>query len=304
MTSKEIISDISERFPNYSDRSIQRDLKILADEGFIEVSKKGRDSIWTVCQNKEMQSFPIKLRESELLSFHILKAYLKTFAGTSIEKDINHLGEILETYAPGSVIMKEQFYGDQNTGYYDYSSNHEIIRQCIFHINEGNWIKINYERVFDGKIQDYIIFPCFIFTYSGIIYLVAYNPKYKKTTNFAIQNIISMEEHFGKKPGVPEFNYEDFRNQRFAVYDGDVRPVKLMIYKEYVKYFEHRNWHPSQKIKMNADGTMIISMDVPLSQEFLSWICRWNEGIKVLEPQELIDSVLKLLQNSIDNYKN
>ena len=303
MTSKEVISEIRETFPSYSDRSIQRDMKILADEGFIEVHKSGKNSIWNICKSNDNNSLPLKLRESELLSFHILKTYLKTFTGTSIEKDIEHLSEILETFAPGTVIMEEQFYGDQNIGNYDYSNKHEIIRQCIKHINEKNWIKIEYERIWDGKVHNHILFPNFLFTYAGTIYLAAYNAKYKKTNNFAIQNIITIEEHFGKMPEVPEFNYIKFRKQRFAVTDGDIEHVKLLITKDYVKYFENRMWHPTQKLKNNTDGTLLIEMDVPLSQEFISWICRWNEAIIVKEPDELIGYVLELIQNTLNNYK-
>ncbi|MBM2817134.1 MAG: hypothetical protein HW421_3896 [Ignavibacteria bacterium] len=302
MTVKEVINEINERFPDYSVRSIQRDMKILADEGYIELSKKGRVSIWSLCLSNDMVQMPFKLKESELLSFYILKAYLKTFAGTTIEKDINHLGELLETYAPGTVIMDEQFYGNQDLGDYNYSGKHEIIRQCINHIIEKNWITIMYERMSDGKIKSYSIFPNFLYSYLGGIYLLAYHPKYKKNTNFAIQNIISIEEYFGKQYKIPDFNYPEFRKQRFAVFDGAIKTIKLKVRKEFVKYFENRSWHPTQRIKNEPDGTLIITMDVPLSNEFISWICYWNDALIVMEPKELIDSVKKLLITKLKNY--
>lgn len=303
LTTAEVILAMREDYPEVSDRSIQRDLKILCDEGFIELQGKGRNSCWVVKQTRAPKFGALNIRESEMISFHILKSYLQTFKGTTIENDINELSQKLETLAPGTVFMEEQFYGDQNIGNYDYSDKHEILRLCIKHINEKNWIEIRYERITDGEIHDYEIFPQFLYTYSGAIYLVAYNPRWKRSTNFAVQNIMNISEVYDAFRKEPDFDYEAFRVQRFAVFDGELADVELRIREDYVKYFENRHWHSSQRIHFDRSGEMTMELTVPLSPDFISWICRWNEAITVLKPQELIDGVKRNLQKALDNYE-
>jgi Fe2+ or Zn2+ uptake regulation protein len=108
ITTNEVIVELLENFPGISKRSIQRDLKILADEGYIVSERKGSQSCWKIQNDKQAFRTPVIIRESELLSFHILKTYLKTFKGTTIEEDINKLSAKLETMAPGDVFIEEQ----------------------------------------------------------------------------------------------------------------------------------------------------------------------------------------------------
>lgn len=166
-----------------------------------------------------------------------------------------------------------------------------------------NWIRINYEKLSDGSINDYIIFPQFLYTYSGTLYLIAYNPKRKLSTNFAIQNINSIEEHYDSNLSLPDFDYEAFRKTRFAVNDGTIHDIKLIIKPEFVKYFENRTWHVTQKTRFNSDGSYMINMKVPISNELVSWITRWCQAFIDIEPTSLKRRVLIVLDECSTNLK-
>jgi hypothetical protein len=155
LTTKEVYVKIRRKFPETSDRSVQRDLKILSDEGYILLYSKGRYSYWSINKRAAHRTGSFYLKESELLSFHILKSYLNTFKGTTIADDIKELSGKLETMAPGEVVLEEQFYGDQNIGYYDYSTKHENLSACIKHITERNWIIIVYEKQTVNETKEY-----------------------------------------------------------------------------------------------------------------------------------------------------
>lgn len=302
LTTKDVSNKILEYYEEVSNRTIQRDLKILREEDFIVLEKKGKYSYWKINQTNTHRTESFNIRENELLSFYILKSYLNTFKGTSIEENITELSEKLETLAPGEVIMEEQFYGDQNIGYYNYSGKHQILSECIMHITEKNWLKIVYEKQTKNEIKEYDIFPQFLYTYSGTIYLLAYNRKRKRNTTFIVQNIRKIDKIWDETRSEPKFDYDDFRNQRFAVFDGNVRKVKLMINKDFKRYFENRSWHPTQKTASDKQGNMILEMKVPLTPDLTSWICRWTEIIKVLQPQELVEIVKSKHENALKNY--
>lgn len=303
MTTSEVCQKMLKRFGGISKRSIQRDLKILKDEDIIELIGSGSQCSWTIAKKNTSDKIPVKIRESELLSFYMLKAYLGTFHGTSIESDLQHLSKKLETMAPGTIFMEENFYGDQNIGYYDYSDKNEIIRALVHHITEKNRIKIKYQRIYDDVIKDYQLISQFLYTYSGTTYLVAYNPLRQISTNFALQNILSVEESYTVSYVKLDFDYNEFRSQRFAVFDGEIHKVVLRIKEEYTKYFINRLWHPSQKVKYDTKGNLILTLKVPISPDITAWICQWSEAITVIEPIELKKKIISQLKNAIANYK-
>jgi predicted DNA-binding transcriptional regulator YafY len=304
LTTKEVFSKIKRKFDGVSERSVQRDLKILCDEGYINLLSRGKYSYWIINKAAAHRTGSLYLKDSELLSFHILKSYLNTFKGTSIAKDIIELSSKLETMAPGEVILEEQFYGDQNIGYYDYSTNHYQLSQCIKHITEKNWIEIQYEKQTVNETKKYIVFPQFLYTYAGTIYLLAYNKKRQRNTTFIVQNIKNIRIIYDENISEPPFDYNNFRHQRFAVFDGQIKDVKIKIDKDYTKYFENRFWHPTQKQRYDQDKNMIIKMQVPITPDLVSWICRWTDGITVLEPLELRHIVVKKLTAALNNYKD
>jgi len=302
LTSKEVYIKIKRKFPGISDRSVQRDLKILCDEGYIILANQGKYSYWIINKTAAHRTGSFFLKDSELLSFHILKSYLNTFKGTSIANDIKELSSKLETMAPGDVVLEEQFYGDQNIGYYDYSTKHYQLSQCIKHITERNWIEIVYDKQTVNETKIYDIFPQFLYTYAGTIYLLAYNRKRRRHTTFIVQNIKSIKIVYDETRKEPEFNYNTFRNQRFAVFDGEINKVKLKIDKKYTQYFEKRSWHPSQKEKFDKEQNLIITMNVPLTPDLTSWICRWGDVLTVIEPLKLRNMVIDKIKSALDNY--
>lgn len=299
MTSLEIFDYLIEDCKEVSIRSIQRDLKVLLDDGYLDKRKSGKATFWKLKKHSNIDFSPKNIRESEMISFYILKAYISTFRGTTIETDLNELATKLESMVPGAVFLEDPFYGDQNIGSYDYSDKHEILRLCIKHINEKNWIKIKYERLTDDLVKDYTIFPQFLYSYLGTIYLIAYNPTHKRSTNFAIQNIKSIDEIFNTIKTEPKFDYDKFRSERFAVIDGDVEMVKIVIKKAYVKYFENRHIHISQKITRSKSGNLNIELKVPISSDFISWLSRWCNAIADIQPKALKDELLLRLKDAV-----
>ena len=303
LTTAQVLDLINNRFGGISERSIQRDLQILKEEDLIEQTGRGNESIWKLRTNSLIKTSPANLSGDEMLSFYMLKAYLSTFKGTSIESELSKLTKKIEKLAPGDVFLENTLYWDQNPGSYDYSLKPNLISKLIRYIVDKQWIKIRYQRMFDDTEHDYEVLPCSLYTYAGVIYLVAYNSYSKSHFNFVIHNIQDIEESLKSQKVVPEFDYEEFRKQRFGVIGGGIEKVRILIKKEFVKYFENRFWHSSQKMIMQKDDTMILTMKVPVTPELAGWVCRWNEALTVIEPTDLKEWVIGLLKLSLKNYE-
>ena len=59
------------------------------------------------------------------------------------------------------------------------------------------------------------------------------------------------------------------------------------------------NLHPTQKQKVNPDGTTIVTFEAGGRYEICWHLFRWGKDVKILEPQELKDTYKKLLDDAL-----
>ncbi len=302
-----IINAIEQDFPGTSMRTIQRDLALLRDEGYIKLVRHGRETEWVIVKADIPTNVPSKLESNELLSFYMLKAYLNTFKGTKIEQSIAHLTERLEAYAPGEAFLDQEMYWDQNFGNYNYSEKNDIIEQLLKYICDKLWIKIDYLKAGQEQSNEYLVLPESLYSYRGTLYLVAYDYAKHRFSNYILHQIIKITEseiQTMRKKSNKQFNMDEFKKQRFAVYDGEPKKVTLRIKKEFKHYFENRNWHETQKFSYKpTTDELLLRLKVPESPDFISWIISWGEAITVEEPMSLrykIEDIIKKIQQNYE----
>ena len=61
-------------------------------------------------------------------------------------------------------------------------------------------------------------------------------------------------------------------------------------------------WIENQEIKQTDEG-FELSMKVKLSNEFIAWVMGWGDAVKILEPKELKEAVLKKAGAILKSYK-
>ena len=285
-------------------RSLQRDFKILEQSDIpMEVNKrKNNEYEWQFTRDYVGMLKPI-FNENHLFSLYILKSYLKTFKGTSIEKSIYDLILIIEKKAPGDIFIDfDSMLINQDSGSLDYSKQKVILQKIIKFIAEEKWVNITYQNLSNHKTKEYKTFLQKLFLYNNTIYVIAYYKKYDEHHALAIHRILEITES-DQNDLIPDFNKDEFSMNRFGVFSGKIEHVVLEIQQEYVKWFENRIWHPSQIIKKINGEKLLIEMDVPLSKDFITWILGWHDGIKVLKPESLIDKIRQKLLNNLKIYE-
>ena len=300
---QEIIGLLEDEYKDVSKRSIQRDLKILSDEELIVKVSSGRNTAWLLAKNQGSAIMPFKIKSSEMLSFYLLKSFLKSFRGTSIESDINSLEMKLEELAPDEVIQEESFIWDSNPGYYDYSDKNNTISAIVKSIVEKNIILFEYQSNTSSKYLQHEVFPQSLLFYNGSIYLIGYHLKRRKQLTYAIQNLhnisVSEKVHYN----LPNFNKHEYEKNVFSIFETkDVKDVKIRISQDFEKYFENRQWHSSAIFTRDKSHNMILNLTIPINHDVVAWICGWREAVQVLEPQELKDEVIKSLKETLKQY--
>ena len=231
-----------------------------------------------------------------------MKANLKNFKGTAIDESITELMNKLEAFAPGEVFIDDNVFWDKNIGVYDYKDYYSTIKCLIRTTAEKKWIDVNYVKLTDDKEKYYHLFPFGLFTYNGALYLIGYYKKRDAYLTLAVHGIIEAKEADVQEYEIPNFDQNEFEKNRFGVFSGELKKVKLKIKNNYIKYFENREWHSSQKAYYDGDKNYYLEFYVPISIDFISWILSWQDAILVIEPEELKNEIISALKKSLDNY--
>ena len=293
-------------------RSIHRDIQAIQEAGIPLKYKKNEhnEHSWFFPSSYKNMVSPV-VHGNELLSIYILKSYLKLFVNTFIDKEINSLQDKIEELAPGDLYMefepisrqKDALFWDQSFGDYDYSESSSILTDITSLMVKKKWVALTYQSLSDNKLRHYDIYLHRLFAFNGVLYVAVYFPKYGDFLALAVHQIKSVKEAGRQDYRTPEFNIAAFKHNRFGVYSGPLEKVELSIRRDYAKWFINRRWHPSQKLSENSDGTLLLTMKVPISRDFITWVLGWHDGIKVIKPQSLIEALKEKLSSTLALYE-
>ena len=142
------------------------------------------------------------------------------------------------------------------------------------------------------KIQPYGII------YGEKTYLLGYNEEKKGFRYYLLHKIKEpkvVDEYFDKDE---KFDLKNYLKNSFGVYQEKPMNIKLLFSKDVKDAIKDYNLHPTQKQKVNPDGTTTVTFEAGGRYEICWHLFRWGKDVKILEPQELKDTYKKLLDDA------
>lgn len=99
-----------------------------------------------------------------------------------------------------------------------------------------------------------------------------------------------------------DFNLQEYTNQSFGVYHGEVLDVELLFSPELAEEASKFNFHPTQRGQYNDDGTYTVTFKASGSLE-ISWhVFKWGKDCKIIAPKSLQDEYKNYLEENLSNY--
>ena len=99
-----------------------------------------------------------------------------------------------------------------------------------------------------------------------------------------------------------DFDLQEYTNQSFGVYHGEILDVKLLFNKELAQEASQYNFHPTQKGKWNDDGTYVVNFKASGSKEIIWHVFKWGAGCQIIAPKSLKEDYKKYLKENLDNF--
>ncbi len=99
-----------------------------------------------------------------------------------------------------------------------------------------------------------------------------------------------------------DFDLQKYNNQSFGVYHGKILDVKLSFSPELAPEAMNFNFHPTQEITQEKDGSVTVCFKASGSLEIIWHVFKWGSGCKILAPKSLKDEYKKYLEEILENY--
>ena len=183
----------------------------------------------------------------------------------------------------------------------------ENLKDILIAIKEYRDISFFHENYERNTKQHYLITPLILKEYLNRWYVVGATNKYEIRT-FGIDRIFDLEikKASSKKRQEYQSLLSKFKHTIGLTYgEGEPEKVSLLVDELHVKYMRSLPLHSSQVIHpKNKDNKHQVDFYVYINYEFKTQILKIGAESEVLSPKSLRDEIVKMLEDSLNNYKN
>jgi len=99
-----------------------------------------------------------------------------------------------------------------------------------------------------------------------------------------------------------DFSLDDYLQTAFRVMRGNPEVVKIWFRSSAAQVVKERIWHPTQEIREQEDGSLLVTLEVPISYEVISWVLGFGSAAKVIQPTPLKERIRQELKASLEQY--
>lgn len=279
-------------------KTIQRDLDYMRYEldAPLLYSPRNRGFYYT----EEQYRLPaMDIKESDLFAIYLAEKLLGQYEGTPIHDRLRCVFRKIEDSLPDKLTTRP---GDDQslfTVFPPFSTvvQPEVLETVFACLRSSCRLEIEYQV--PGREADWRqIDPYHGVRYEGDWYVIGYCHLRDEIRTFSLARILSARkghEHFA----IPRhFDFRTFTGSHFGVHWGkDDLCVKILFNRGVAAYVKERQWHPSQVIADNADGSVVLSMTVNHLLELKRWILSWGDMAQVIEPLSLVEEIRENVRN-------
>jgi len=165
-------------------------------------------------------------------------------------------------------------------------------------------LQINFYSKGNNENTDREISPLRMIYYRDNWYLDAYCHLRDGLRSFAIDGIRTAEILDKKAVEVSEKELKENFTESYGIFSGKATKIcKLKFSPNRARWVSTENWHPKQVGVTQTDGSYIL--EFPFNQDFelIMDIMKYGSDVEVLEPIDLKEKIINLLQDNINLYQ-
>lgn len=161
-------------------------------------------------------------------------------------------------------------------------------------------VNIRYHSLFDGKVIDVELCPYHLFYNQRAWYVVGRSVLHGTIRTFKLNRIKELRVTDESFVGGENFNLYDYLGRAWSMIpEGRLYDIKLRFLPKVACNVAEVQWHSTQKVAFENDGSAIIEFRVDGLGEISWWILGYGDQVQVLAPKALRDRITEVAKNMI-----
>jgi len=275
-----------------SDRTIQRDIDYMRYEldAPVEYSARKRGYYYT----EEQYRLPaIAIRESDLFAIYLAEKLLTQYEGTPVYDNLRSVFSKIEACLPGKAAIRP---GD-DPGLFTVLPPFttvilpEVLTTVFDCLRSSTRMEIEYRSPGGGTAWRKID-PYHGVRFEGDWYVVGHCHLRRAIRTFSLARMVTVRRGTEQFVRPASFDFRKLSGSHFGIHWGaDETKVRIHFTPRAAVYIRERQWHPSQRMDEQQDGSLILTLTVNHLLELKRWILSWGDDARVLAPRDLADDL-------------
>lgn len=135
-------------------------------------------------------------------------------------------------------------------------------------------------------------------------YLIGYAEDIKEIRHYRVDKIMNLELTDVERTGqdvIDSFNMVLYIKKIFSMFDGEEQKVRLRVTKDLIGVMIDRFGTDIEIVPQDNDSVEVIT-NVIVSPHFLGWILALGDGVRILEPESVVEEMREMLKSGAERY--
>lgn len=161
-------------------------------------------------------------------------------------------------------------------------------------------VNIRYHSLFEGQIIDVELCPYHLLYNQRAWYVLGHSSLHKSVRTFKLNRIKQLQIADKCFLGGEKFDVTDFFGRAWSMIpEGRLYNIKLRFLPKVANNVTEVQWHSTQKVTHNSDGSASVEFRIDGLGEITWWILGYGDQVQVLAPKVLRKKVIEVAKNMI-----
>ncbi len=272
-------------------RTIHRDLNAIHEAGYPLVGEleSGRKRYRFLTRFKDVP--PINFTLQELMTLSFLRSQLDFLEGTPFHDDMEEIfRKVNSVLPPRYAAHMERIAGvtlPLLQGRRDYRRAFEPLRELRDALVFQRRVSLEYRGTGKEQSSGYLVDPYTLIFHKGGLYLLGYAHNRRALRTFAVERIMRVTRERERFELPDDFRPEEKLRKAFGIVEEEAVPVRVRFSPVVAHLVRDRVWHPTQRVREEKDGSVVISFEAGGVMEILSWVLSYGRHAEILAPTRL-----------------
>ena len=176
----------------------------------------------------------------------------------------------------------------------------KIFAQLQKAITKKHKVSIRYNSLFDGRIIDVLLCPYHLMYNQRAWYVLGFSNLHKSVRTFKLNRISELKTTEQCFLDGDNFNLQDYLGKAWSMIpEGRIYNVKLRFLPKVANNVTEVQWHSTQEVTRNSDGSATMEFRVDGIGEITWWILGYGDQVQVIAPKALRKRVLETAKNMV-----